>query len=72
MLMLSGGKVPQAERERFAAAHPDCWITYRGNQYGPGWRYDKDNEQLPWYKEIAGVFGYPKPYNNVGWYLKKE
>lgn len=72
MLMLSGGKVPQEERERFAAAHPDCWITHKGNQYGPGWRYDKDNQQLQWYKDIAAVFGYPKPYNNVGWYLKKE
>ena len=72
MLMISGGKIPQDERERFAAAHPDCWITYRGNQYGPGWRYDKENQQLPWYKDIAAVFGYPNPYNNVGWYLKKE
>ena len=72
MLMASGGKVPQEERDRFATLHPDCWTTYKGNQYGPGWRYDKDNQQLQWYKDIAAVFGYPKPYNNVGWYMKKE
>lgn len=72
MLMASGAKVPQEERDRFATVHPECWTTYRGNQYGPGWRYDKENQQLQWYKDIAAVFGYPNPYNNVGWYLKKE
>jgi len=69
MLMASGAKVPQEERDRFAEVHPDCWATYKGNQYGAGWRYDKDNERLPWYNEIADIFGYPKPYNNVGWYM---
>ena len=72
MLMASGAKVPQEERTRFASVHPDCWASYSGNQYGSGWRYDEDDKQLPWYQEIADVFGYPKPYNNVGWYLKKE
>ena len=72
MLMASGGKVSYAEQQRFAQVHPDCWATYSGNQYGSGWRYDKDNKQLPWYQEIAQVFGYPEPENNAGWYLKKE
>ena len=70
MLMASGGKVSYAEQQRFAQVHPDCWATYSGNQYGSGWRYDKDNQQLPWYQEIAEVFGYPNPKNNAGWYLK--
>ena len=69
MLMASGGKVPQEERNRFAEVHPDCWATYDGNQYGSGWRYDEEDKQLDWYKEIAEVFHYPNPYNNVGWYL---
>lgn len=69
MLMASGGKVPYAEQQRFAQVHPDCWATYRGNQYGSGWRYDKDNKPLPWYQEIADHFGYPEPKNNAGWYL---
>lgn len=69
MLMASGGKVSYAEQQRFAQVHPDCWATYRGNQYGSGWRYDKDNKPLPWYQEIADHFGYPEPKNNAGWYL---
>lgn len=69
MLMASGSKVSYAEQQRFAQVHPDCWATYRGNQYGSGWRYDKDNQQLPWYQEIADHFGYPDPKNNAGWYL---
>ncbi len=70
MLMATGAKIPQEERDRFAELHPDCWTTYRGNQYGSGWRYDRDDLRLPWYQEIADIFGYPNPYNNVGWYLK--
>lgn len=69
MLMASGAKVPQEERDRFASVHPDCWASYRGNQYGSGWRYDEDDKQLQWYKDIADIFGYPNPYNNVGWYM---
>lgn len=72
MLMASGAKVPQEERDRFASVHPDCWASYSGNQYGSGWRYDRDDKQLQWYKDIAAIFGYPNPYNNLGWYLKKE
>lgn len=72
ILMASGAKVPQEERDRFAGVHPECWASYRGNQYGSGWRYDEEDKRLPWYQEIADIFGYPKPYNNVGWYLKKE
>ena len=72
MLMASGARVPYEEQQRFAEVHPDCWASYKGNQYGAGWRYDEDNKQLPWYQKIADIFGYPKPYNNVGWYLKKE
>ena len=72
MMMASGARVPAEEQQRFAEVHPDCWASYKGNQYGSGWRYDEDNKKLPWYEEIADIFGYPKPYNNLGWYLKKE
>ncbi len=69
MLMASGSKVPYEERTRYTEAHPDCWASFSGNQYGSGWRYDEDDKRLPWYDEIADIFGYPNPYNNVGWYL---
>jgi len=72
MLMASGARVSVAEQQRFAQVHPDCWASYRGNQYGSGWRYDKDNQRLPWYNNIAEIFGYPEPLNNAGWYLKTE
>ena len=72
MLMGSDSKVSYAEQQRFAQVKPDCWATYRGNQYGSGWRYDKDDQRLPWYNEIAEIFGYPDPLNNAGWYLKTE
>lgn len=72
MLMASGARVPVEEQQRFAEVHPDCWASYDGNQYGSGWRYDEDNKKLPWYEEIADIFGYPKPHNNLGWYMKKE
>ncbi len=63
-------RIPQEEQDRFNALHPDCWSTYKGEQpYGQGWRYDREDQRLPWYDHIADVFGYPNPYNNVGWYL---
>lgn len=70
LLCLDGAKVKAEERERFKALQPDCWVTYGDKQpYGAGWRYDRDNKPLPWYENIIEVFGYPKPYNNGGWYL---
>ena len=64
-------KIPEEEENRYAAAHPDCWIVTQGDQpYGKGWRYDEDNQtKLPWYEKLANAFKYPNPYNNVGWYL---
>ena len=71
LLCLDGSKVAAEERERFAQLQPDCWVTYGDRQpYGAGWRYDRENKPLPWYNEIIDVFGYPKPVNNGGWYLK--
>ena len=64
--------IPLKQREEFQQLHPDCWIASKGDQpYGKGWRYDNNNDPLPWYEEIKGVFRYPKAPNNVGWYLDK-
>ena len=64
---------PLDMRREFQERHPDCWIVSKGDQpYRKGWRYDNNNDPLPWYKEIQGVFRYPKAPNNVGWYLDKE
>lgn len=65
-------KIPGEEREAFQEAHPDCWITTSGNEYGVGWRYSEKEKQMEWYQDIVKAFGYPNPYNDVGWYLKKE
>lgn len=65
--------IPISQRDEFKELHPDCWIVSKGDQpYGKGWRYDDNNDPLPWYEEIKGVFRYPKAPNNVGWYLDKE
>lgn len=63
-------QIPQEQKDAFAEKHPDCWTTYKGFEYGPGWRYDRNNKQLPWYQEIADAFGYPHPLNNGGWYFQ--
>lgn len=65
--------IPLTQRSEFKELHPDCWISTKGDQpYGKGWRYDKNNDPLPWYEEIKGVFRYPKSPNNVGWYLDQK
>ena len=63
--------IPLSQRDEFKELHPDCWIVSKGDQpYGKGWRYDENDDPLPWYEEIKGVFRYPKAPNNVGWYLE--
>ncbi len=63
-------RVPLEEQERFIAQHPDCWVSFYDDQpYGSGWRYDEDNNKLPWYEEAGRQFRYPSPPNNTGWYL---
>lgn len=67
------GIVPMKERDRFVAQHPDCLALFTGSQpYGLGWRYDDNNDPLPWYAEIREVFHYPHAPNNEGWYLPKD
>ncbi len=66
------GKVPQAERDRFALQHPDCLAKYGGNPYGTGWRYETEQQQMVWYSQIADIFQYPHAPNNTGWYLTEE
>lgn len=65
-------KIPQADRDSFQEQHPDCWLTTSGHEYGVGWRYSDKETKMDWYKAAAEAFGYPNPYNNFGWYLKKE
>ena len=68
-------RVPAEEQERFKEKHPDCWATFNedAQPYGRGWRYDEDSlTKLPWYEEAGRQFGYPNPFNNVGWYLKPQ
>ena len=65
-------KIPQEDRDSFQEQHPDCWLTTSGNEYGVGWRYSDKETKMDWYKDAAEAFGYPNPYNNFGWYLKKE
>lgn len=74
-----GGKcpIPQEERDRFAAQHPDCWASFTGPQpYGTGWRYEEDEKTfLDDYLLLRTVFRYdldPNIPNHVGWYLKDE
>lgn len=67
------GKISSEEQARYAEAHPDCLMTFAGSiPYGEGWRYDENNDRLPWYQDITDVFRYPNSPNNVGWYLKEE
>lgn len=65
-------RVPAEEQARFKEVHPNCWTEFVGQQpYGRGWRYDENDNQMDWYKDIAAAFRYPKAPNNVGWYLDK-
>lgn len=67
------GKMPQEQRDHFSEKHPDCLTMYVGKQpYGQGWRYDENDDPLPWYADIQKVFRYPKAPNNVGWYLEEK
>lgn len=69
-------RVPQEEQERFRALKPDCLMNFVGSQpYGTAWRYDENNDPLPWYTLIREVFRYdiyPNTPNHVGWYLDEE
>ena len=72
-LTLVHSSVSQDDRAKYQEDHPDCWVVAKGDiPYGKGWRYDSNNDPLPWYAEIKEVFRYPKAPNNVGWYLKEE
>ena len=64
---------PGEALQAFIEAHPDCWTVYEGSQpYGVGWRYTEDEKHLDWYAKMVTAFKYPKPYNNIGWYLPDD
>ena len=64
--------VPEEDIVAYGEANPDCWITTRGNHYGAGWRYDKNDDKLPWYEKMVAAFRYPKAPNNAGLYLPED
>ena len=65
--------VPEAEQQRFRELHPDCVSSFVGPQpYGVTWRYDENNDPLPWYQDIQVAFKYPHAPNNAGWYLEPK
>lgn len=65
--------VPEAEQQRFRELHPDCVSSFVGPQpYGVTWRYDENNDPLPWYQDIQAAFKYPHAPNNAGWYLEPK
>lgn len=70
-LTMVHSNIPVNMRNEYQETHPDCWVVTKGDQpYGKGWRYDDNDDPLPWYEEIKGVFRYPDSPNNVGWYLE--
>ena len=65
-------KITEEDRLLYEEAHPDCWVTYRGDvAYGEGWRTADGNNKTEWYSKINDIFGYTKAVvqNNTGWYL---
>ena len=69
-------RVPQEEQERFQALKPHCMMNFVGSQpYGSAWRYDDNNDYLPWYTLVREVFRYeifPATPNHTGWYLDAD
>ncbi|MDO5399449.1 MAG: leucine-rich repeat domain-containing protein [Eubacteriales bacterium] len=68
-LTLNDSAVPKADREAFAAAHPDCLVKDTGNPYGYGWRYanEENTEQYPHYEMLAKIFDYKgNAFNHTG------
>ena len=64
--------VPAEDIAAYGEANPDCWIVTRGNHYGQGWRYDKNDDPLPYYEKMIKAFRYPKAPNNAGLYLPED
>ena len=65
-------KITEEDRLLYEEAHPDCWVTYKGDvPYGEGWRTVEGNTKTEWYAKINEIFGYTKSVvqNNTGWYL---
>lgn len=71
-----GNDVPDEQIEAFIEANPDCWTVTKGNHYGVGWRYDRDERTLlEWYAKLDAEYHYISQRNipnNIGWYLPDE
>ena len=52
-------KASQEELDRFQQVHPDCLVSFEGNEYGYPWRYEQDGSLTSAYAELKEVFGYP-------------
>ncbi len=57
---LEAARIPQADKDAFIAAHPDCLVVTEGKQpYGYGWRYEDDGLTFnEYYATMRQIFHY--------------
>ena len=66
LFMCIGGVVNYEEAQAVKAAIPDCWITYTGatgEEYGIGWRYNRDKTRTEPYDKLWDIFNYGAYWN---------
>ena len=66
LFMCIGGVVNYEEAQAVKAAIPDCWITYTGaagQEYGIGWRYNRDKTRTEPYDKLWDIFNYGAYWN---------
>ena len=64
-------RIPQAQKDAYAEAYPDCIVVKRGKQpYGYGWRYIDDGYNFnDYYKTMRQIFHYDEEslLNGYAW-----
>lgn len=67
-------KTTQQDRDTFLEKNPDCWASFQSEgdavqPYGKGWRYDENNEYLPYYAKLRSkeIFDYAVIMNTTRW-----
>lgn len=70
---------PGEQLQAFIDANPDCWTVYEGTQeFGTGWRTDKEGKLFGWYAKLEEVFRYSvyvaggSIRNQQGWSLENK